>query len=169
MSASDVVPSSPGDRPLRGSSADFCSKYPLDGHAMVSRSAGTKVRFVEICQFCGWINAAALDVYADNAIKEALTARAGRIAVATETEPFAIVQPSSGDVPLREVLTQGLAAAYSTGLTGSFNDPRMRRILDILQGEVERIVRQERADAMRSLELTQELMKEESGAGNPAR
>lgn len=108
---------------------------------MISRSAGAKVRFVEICQFCGWINGAALDGYADNAVKEALTARAGRIAVATETEPFSIVQPSSGDVSLREVLTQGLAAAYSAGLSGEFSDPRMRRILDILQGEVERYAR----------------------------
>lgn len=125
----------------RGSDADFCSKYPLDGHHMISRSAGAKVRFVEICSFCGWINGAALDGYADNAVKEALTARAGRIAVATETEPFAIVQPSSGEVPLREILTQGLAAAYSVGLDQAFNDVRMRQVLDTLQAEVERLIR----------------------------
>lgn len=128
--------------PARGPAADYCpGVYGEEGHHMVSRSAGAKVRFVEICTFCGWINGVALDAYADNAIKEALTARAGRIAVATETEPFAIVQPSSGEVSLREILTQGLAAAYSIGLDGSFNDLRMRQILDILQGEMERIVR----------------------------
>lgn len=143
-----------GPAPARGPEADYCPLYPEDGHDMVSRSAGNKVRFVEICMSCGWINGAALDGYADNAIKEALTARAARIAVATETEPFSIVQPSSGEVTLREVLTQGLAAAYSAGLSGEFSDPRMRRILDILQGEVERHVRQERAEAMRAMEMT---------------
>jgi hypothetical protein len=127
---------------------------------MISRTAGQRVRFVEFCSFCGWINGAALDGYAESAIKEALTQRAQRIAVATETQPFAIVQPSSGDVSLREVLTQGLAAAYSVGLSQAFDDVRMRQILDILQGEVERHVRMERADAMRSPELTQRLMEE---------
>jgi hypothetical protein len=46
------------------------------------------------------------------------------------------------------------------GLSQAFDDVRMRQILDILQGEVERHVRMERADAMRSPELTQRLMEE---------
>lgn len=139
----------------RGPAADFCPDYPLDGHQMLSRTAGQRVRFVEFCQFCGWINGEALDAYAESAVKESLTARAGRIAVATETEPFSIVQPSSGDVSLREILTQGLAAAYSAGLSGEFSDPRMRRILDILQGEVERFAEQ-KAETARINVLTEE-------------
>jgi len=99
----------------RGSSADYCSAYPADGHHMVSHSAGRKVRWVERCQFCGWIDAEALDGWADNAIKESLSARAGRIAVATETEPFAFVQTSTEELPLSEILLQALAAAESIG------------------------------------------------------
>lgn len=124
--------------PARGSDANYCSAYPAEGHAMVSLSAGKKIRWVERCQFCGWIDGDALDGWADNAIKESLTARAGRIAVATETEPFAIVQPSSGELDIREILTQGLAAAFSIGLGQGFNDKRMAQILDRLHGEVER-------------------------------
>lgn len=127
--------------PASGSTAAYCSAYPIDGHGMVARSGGSKVRFVEICQYCGWIDGAALDAYADNAVKESLTARAGRIAVAVETEPFRFIQPSSGNLPLREILLQALAAAYHVGVMTGVNGPRMLDILNRTQSEVERLIR----------------------------
>lgn len=100
----------------RGSDANYCSYWSdestaNEGHHMVSHSAGQKVKWVERCAFCGWIDAAALDRWADNAIKESISQRAQRIAVATETEPFAFVQRSDEELSLEEILFQSLGAA----------------------------------------------------------
>lgn len=146
--------------PARGPDADYCPRYPADGHHMVSRSGGRKVRWVEVCSVCGWINGAALDGYADNAVKESLTARAGRIAVAVETEPFSFVQPSSGDLPLREILTQAFAAVHLDGARQGLNSSHGRRLTEILertQAEVERYARIERAEALRSVKMQEEV------------
>jgi hypothetical protein len=128
-------------RAARGSDADYCSAYPVDGHAMHSRSGGRLVKWVEICSLCGWINTAALDGWAEAAVKEALAPRAVRIAVAAETEPFAFVQSSTEDLPLSEILLQALGAASMcwehVDRAGVFNDVRAAQIGKSLQAEVE--------------------------------
>ena len=109
---------------------------------MVSRSAGKKVRWVEICSLCGWIDAVALDGWAEAAIKENLSKQAQRIAIASETEPFAFVQATGQDLTLREILFQALGAASVSwvGGTGSleFDGMRAKTIAIALQAEVDR-------------------------------
>lgn len=140
--------------PERGSDANYCSAYPVDGHHMVSRSAGKKVRWVEICSFCGWIDTDALDAWADNAFKESLSKRAARIGVAVGTQPFAFVQPSTGELDLQEILTQALASSYAEGQMGSestIDAGRLQQILARLQAEIDRVISAERAEAVESM------------------
>jgi hypothetical protein len=45
------------DRTARGSSADYCSVDTFDGHHMVSHMGGIgRVRSVDRCSLCGWID-----------------------------------------------------------------------------------------------------------------
>lgn len=47
--------------PKRGSDDEYCSAYPADGHQYLSHLVdAAPVRWVQICQFCGRINNAAL-------------------------------------------------------------------------------------------------------------
>jgi hypothetical protein len=125
----------------RGPARDYCPGE-AEGHAMVSRSAGQKVRWVEICSLCGWIDSAALDGWADNAIKESMTARAKRIAVAAETEPFAFAQQKGEELTLQEILFQSLGAASmcweSVDKAGVFDSTRAKEIGLALTAEVDR-------------------------------
>lgn len=115
----------------RGSDANYCSAYPQEPHHMVSHSAGKKVRWVEICSLCRWIDKDALDGWADNAIKESLSARAQRIAVAIETEPFAFVQSSSQVLQIEEILLQALAAAHELGIKQGLHASDGQRLTQI--------------------------------------
>lgn len=126
----------------RGSDATYCSASPAEGHHIVSHSAGRKVRWVEICSLCHWIDGAALDGYADNAIKESLSDRAQRIAVAAETQPFAFVQLKGQDLTLQEILFQALGAASmcweAPEKAGVFDGARAQQVGEALLREVNR-------------------------------
>lgn len=154
MSKSDVAPSSLGERPGRGPSADHCTGIngAEEGHHMVSISGGEMVRFVERCSLCGWIDAAALDRWAEDSIKNAMSKRAQRIAVAADTEPFAFAQPSSGDLSLEEVLFQALGAASMCWMPrpshAEFDSARAHRIGTALMAEVNRFMRLDRQRAV---------------------
>jgi hypothetical protein len=125
----------------RGPAVDYCPDQP-EGHHMVSRSAGQKVRWVEICSLCDWIDTAKLDAWADNAIKEAMTARAQRIAIAAETKPFTYVQQRGEEITLVEILYQSLGAASVCWETpegaGLFDSTRAKEIGEKLTYEVDR-------------------------------
>jgi hypothetical protein len=140
------MPEHPNSENLgRGSDRDYCSAYPTDGHHMVSHSAGEKVRWVERCSLCGWIDAAALDGWVDHAIKEQMTKRAQRIALAAESEPFSFHQSSTEELTLEEVLFQALGAASMcwVGGTGSleFDSVRASQVGHALLAEVQRFIR----------------------------
>lgn len=87
---------------------------------MVSiETGGEKVRYVERCTKCGWIDPVALDGWADNAIKEAMAKRAQNIAVAAGTEPFAFVQRPGEELTFEEILFQALGAASTCWVGGT--------------------------------------------------
>ncbi len=144
--------------PDQGSGPDYCSANPKDPHHMVSLSAGKAVRFVEICSLCDWIDGEALDGWAENFLKEQLSARAQRIAVAIETEPFAFVQRSDEDLTLEEVIGQALGAASTCWVGGTgdreFDSARAKEVMTALLGEVRRFQRLALEDAAtRAVEL----------------
>lgn len=116
---------------------------PDSNHHMVSIKTGaTLVRFVERCTVCGWIDAASLDWWAEDAIKQSLSARAARMAVAAEALPFSFVQSSGEDLTLEEVLFQALGAASMCWVGGTggleFDSVRAKEIGVALVGEVNR-------------------------------
>jgi hypothetical protein len=121
-----------------------CPGY--DEHYMFSvKTNSSKVPFVEICartETCGWIDGASLDWWADNAVKSSLTARAGRIAVASETNPFQFVQGSDQDLTLQEILGQALGAASMCWdpkpESQVFESTRAAQVYRALQREVDR-------------------------------
>lgn len=115
-------------------------------HHMISvRTNSRLVPFVEQCTDCSWIDGTSLDWWAEDASKRALSDRAQRIAVATETEPFAFVQSTGQRLELDEVLLQALAAASmcweSVASAGKFEDQRAGDILVALRAEVQRFIR----------------------------
>lgn len=80
---------------------------------MVSRSLPNAkwVRWLEKCSLCDWINVAALDGWAENAIKLSLNKRSQQAALAAETDPFAFVQGGDGaDLSLEDILVQAFSA-----------------------------------------------------------
>jgi hypothetical protein len=106
------------ERTAQGPTALYCpnSGASLDledrrHHMVAIVGSGKLVRTVERCDLCGWIDFAALDGYAEAAIKESMEARAQRIAVAAETEPFSFVQRSDEKLTFEEVVFQALGAA----------------------------------------------------------
>lgn len=111
------------------------------------------VPYVETCLNCGWVDGLALNWWADNFLKTQLSARAARIAVATETEPFAFAQSSDSELTLEEVLFQALGAASvcweKKGLlqAGIFNSTRAKEIGLALLAEVQRFRRLALEDA----------------------
>jgi hypothetical protein len=111
-------------------------------HRMAVRAMGPdrKIRYVAQCELCSWIDPEALDGWADAAAKEALSPRAARIAVATETEPFAFVQSSTEELPLAEIVAQALAAVQKVGIEQGLNasdGKRLTQIYRALMGEIE--------------------------------
>jgi hypothetical protein len=120
-------------------------------HMLSVKTWSTKVPYVEVCTDCGWIDGASLEWWADNAIKNSLNERARRIAVATETEPFAFVQGSDGDLDLTEILGQALGAASVCWVGGTgpleFDSVRAARIFTALRGEIARQFDLERENA----------------------
>lgn len=137
-------------------------------HHMVSVKTGAPgVPWVEQCQNCGWIDAASLQWWADNAVKMSLAERAQRIAVAVDTEPFAFVQRPDEELTLDEVLGQALGAASTCWSekqvlqAGEFNGSRAAAIYRALRAEVERFMKLDRQAALQSLQ-EQGLLKYES-------
>jgi hypothetical protein len=121
-------------------------------HWMISVKTGSpKVPYVERCRDCGLIDASSLEWWADNAIKMSLSARAGRMAVATETEPFAFVQSECEELQLIEVLGQALGAASVCWVGGTgpleFDGTRAKSVFTALLAEVERFQRLALEDA----------------------
>jgi hypothetical protein len=144
-----------------GPSAEYCPTAPNDGHHMVSRSAGKLVRWVEICSQCGWIDAAALDGWAENAIKLNLSERAQNIALAAGTEPFTFVTRTGEDqqpepLALEEILAQALGAASMCWVErpkGEFNGSRAKAVYDALWMEVGAAMLKDRKAAIESIGL----------------
>ena len=133
----------------QGPSATYCPNSENDPddptyrpHLMQSRMGGGKlVRSVEICMGCNWIDFAALDGWAENAIKESLERRAQRIAVATETEPFAFVERSDEVLSMSEIAFQALGAAsmcWEPRPTGEFDGTRARAVGEAFMRELDR-------------------------------
>lgn len=123
-----------------------CFAGPEPGHRMVSIKTGsTGIPFVERCERCGWIDPVALDHHVDNAIKINATARAQRIAVAAETEPFRFVQAPGQDLDTDEIILQSLGAAHLLGvMQGPVNASDGRRMTHIFKStklEIERKIR----------------------------
>lgn len=116
------------------------------------KTGATKVPYVEKCVTCGWLDAASLEWWADNAIKESLSERAQRIAVSVGSKPFAFVQSSSEELEIQEVLLQALAAIQThgaeLGATGNASTgQRETAIYKALVAEVERFQRLALEDA----------------------
>jgi hypothetical protein len=124
---------------------------------MFSRQMGDdrKVRYVEQCSRCLWIDEASLDWWAEDAVKNAMPKQAQRIAVAAGTEPFAFVQSPHEELTLDEILVQALAAAQTQGiLQGPVNasdGQRMSAILKALRAEVMRFQRLAEGRAIRAV------------------
>lgn len=121
-------------------------------HNMVTKMGpGKMVRSVDFCMGCDWIDFAALDRYAEAAIKESMTERAQRIAVASETEPFAFVQRSDEVLSMSEIAAQALAAATLMERNDTFSDKRAQQIHRALMDEIWMLGRQERKQAIRDV------------------
>jgi hypothetical protein len=128
-----------------------CSPDGTDHHMISIKTSSEMVPYVEQCQNCDWIDGASLNWWAENAIKESLSDRAKRIAVATESQPFAFVQNPHEELKLTEVLGQALGAVSVAwvGGTGSleFDSSRASAIYKALVQEVLRFQRLEIEEA----------------------
>jgi hypothetical protein len=134
-------------------------------HYMISIKTNSRyIEYVEQCRDCRWIDPVSLTWWAENAIKLSIGERAQRIAVATETEPFAFAQSRSAatdgteDLDLDEVLGQALGAASMCWNprphTQEFDSTRARAIWTALKAEVERMMGLARQEAVEELETT---------------
>jgi len=128
--------------------------YENCDHRMISiKTTSEMIPWIERCQDCGWIDGRALEQSGHSIIKRSLSERAGRIAVAVESEPFAFVQNSREDLTLEEVLGQALGAASvcwedrSLMGAGSFDSTRAKSIYAALMREVGRFQRLSLQDA----------------------
>jgi hypothetical protein len=54
----------------RGSDADYCERWPDDGHAMESQKPAHTTIWVRRCASCGWIDGADLERQRDEAVVE---------------------------------------------------------------------------------------------------
>lgn len=124
-----------------------CQNMPGMEHHMVSKkldNGDTSVGYIEICTKCSWIDEMSLQWWVDDAIKQNLNARAKRIAVAAETEPFQFVQQRGEDLTLEEILFQALGAASvcwaekDLMAAGEFNSNRAKAISVALMQEMQR-------------------------------
>jgi hypothetical protein len=78
----------PTDEAKRGSDAEFCSKWPFDGHAMQSRRASGTSIWVRVCLPCGWIDGADLEEQRLAAIAEGRRQAAADIRAELGSKPF---------------------------------------------------------------------------------
>lgn len=144
-----ATPGDDGSVAGRGSTADYCAYWGANGeagegepHHMVSHSGGGElVKSVDKCSFCGWIDFAALDRWAELAIKNAGSQRAQRIGMAASLEPFTFVQQAGEELALEEILSQALGAASMCWIprpsTAEFDGSQALRIFQALKHEVE--------------------------------
>lgn len=113
---------------------------------MVSCSTGGKwVRWVEQCSLCKWIDASALDGWAENAIKLSLNKRSQQAALAAGTEPFAFVQGGDGaDLSLEDILVQAFSAIQVHGMQQGMDASTGKRMSQIYKGtmaEIQRLIK----------------------------
>lgn len=158
---SDGLDSSQDPRPVRsleshgvidqveGAEADRL--MACDHHMVSIKTNSDRVKYVERCQKCGWIDGFSLNWWAENAIKEQMAARAQRIAITVESKPFAFTQSTTEELPIEEVLFQALGAASMCWdprpYSQVFDSTRAREIGEALLDEVRRYLRLEREDA----------------------
>jgi hypothetical protein len=118
-----------------------CAKLPGIPCVLTDVATGSKfIRRVIQCTRCGWLDSAALDRWAEQALKEQQTKNAQNIALATEIEPFAFVVRTGEDLTLSEILGQALGAAsmcWDPRPTGVFDSTRAKRIYEALIAEVQ--------------------------------
>lgn len=113
-------------------------------HHMVSVQLGeaTSIGYVEICSRCNWIDEASLQWWVEDAIKQNMSKRAQRIAVAVESQPFQFVQSAGEPLTLEEILFQALGAASTCWVGGTgeleFDSSRAKEIGEALLREVNR-------------------------------
>lgn len=111
-------------------------------HNMVSIKMGddSSVGYVEICNRCNWIDEKSLQWWVEDAIKNNISKRAQRIAVAAESQPFQFVQGVDEPLTLEEILFQSLGAASmcweSPDKAGVFDSSRAKVIGESLMREV---------------------------------
>lgn len=124
-------------------------------HYMISIKTGSeKIRYVEQCVKCQWIDAASLDWWAEDFVKRNSTKRAQRIGVAASSRPFQFVQHHGEELTLQEILYQALGAASlcwrePTG-AGAFDSRRALEIGEALEREVDRALKMAQLEALRS-------------------
>lgn len=133
-----------------------CSPDGTDHHMISIRTNGELVPYVERCRDCGWIDGASLNWWAQDAIKNQLSERAQRMAVASDTDPFAFVQSAHEDLDLHEVLGQALGAASTCWSekqlfnVGEFDGSRATAVYEALVREVQRFQRLEVEQAVKN-------------------
>jgi hypothetical protein len=105
---------------------------------------GLMVRSVDICSLCGWIDFAALDGWAENAIKLSLAKRAQAAGVASGTRPFAfVVLGDAADLSLDDLLVQAFTAVSEIPRNedGTPERGRATEIYHKLRAEIQRMIR----------------------------
>ena len=115
-------------------------------HEMVSlkMSNDCPVRYVEQCRKCQFIDEKSLQWWVEDAIKNSLSNRAKRIAIAAESQPFQFVQQKGEDLTLEEILFQAMGAASVCWaekdrlMAGEFDSSRAKEIGEALLREVNR-------------------------------
>ena len=109
---------------------------PVPCSMMEVRTGSERIRVALQCTRCGYLDPATLDRWAENAVKESLTASQARTALAIDGEPFTFVRSSEEDVSLEEALGQALGAASmcwsDIEAAGEFNSSRAKRIFQQL-------------------------------------
>jgi hypothetical protein len=117
---------------------------PGEQHEMISikLSEGHPIGYIERCHRCGWIDEKSLEWWVEDAIKQNMSKRAQRIAVAAESNPFTFVQHTNEDLTLEEILFQALAAASMcwehVDQAGTFNSTRAKEVGMAMMREVNR-------------------------------
>lgn len=105
---------------------------PIPCSMITIRTGSDKIKFVEQCSRCGYLNPQVLDNWADDAAKRSLNASQMRTAMAISGEPFTFVRSSDADITLSEAIGQALGAAsmcweHPEG-AGTFDSERAGRI-----------------------------------------
>lgn len=147
--------------------SSICERADVPHRMQSIKTNSEMVPYVEQCANCSWVDGASLNWWGHEILKRALSERAGRIAVAAETEPFAFVQSSHEDLTIEEVLGQALGAASMCwmeirkieGL--EFDSTRAKAIYEALIREVSRFHRLDLEDAAsRAVDSVKDLLPE---------